>query len=718
MIASLLLSTLLASDPVAPVLDIARADTPPRIDGVIDSEWEAAARLDTVLTQYGPVRGQPQCAPTSILFMYDDRSLYVAFDMHHPEPGAMNDALCPRDEYMPGEWIALLLDTWADGRQAYSFEINLANSQMDSRITPEGMWDYSWDAVWTSATLRTATGWAAEVEIPMTCLRFPDAPEQGWTFNIQRVISRGRENGWLVLARDQNQADLDNFARLDGLEGLHSSVGVELRPYISGIGTRDPGPEEWDTDLNAGADLKIGLSSSLVADLTAYPDFGQVEADEEMMNLSHFELFLDERRPFFLEAADVFDMPFNLFYSRRVGAATPGGAQIPITGGAKISGTLTRDLQFGFFDAVTDEVEDDLGFEVPLTNYGVLRMRQGFDSWSYLGISATSVDCDGASARAAALDGRMMLTDQSVLGLAAARTWNDPGTEGNAASCSFNASGEEARAYFESLWIEEGFDANAAGFTTLTGIWSNFATGTLQYEPGWIFGTSSVSMNAGTTTLNSTGDFIGRFAEFSGNLNFAGGGHVGGRVQYDGASFDPWEGPEGASYGDGFEGGIWFGSNWYSPLMGWAEYNGGRYDQDGTYAALDAGARYSPSSSLVFSVEADNYRTFGTRVWNGETQDWDTRRTDWRSLVGRMGLMFGPDADITLFSQYSRFSSVMGMTGEQAGEQAMLSALLGWRYMPGSMIYLLGEVHADRGDGAWSEPYPGVFLKMTWFRAF
>ncbi|MCD4700359.1 MAG: carbohydrate binding family 9 domain-containing protein, partial [Candidatus Aegiribacteria sp.] len=349
-----------------------RVEEGPSIDGCLDDPvWEQAHSLRCTLMQYGPDYGSPMTEETEIYILYDDRHIYFGFRMNDPDPSSMMDALTPRDEYVTGEWIAILLDTWGNGREATSFEVSLSNSQMDAKVSPYGNWDYSWDAVWESGTNSDLQGWSAEFAIPFSCLRFDQSNEtQVWTVNFQRILGKTRENGWYILSEAQQMAQLETFAPINGIEGIHGSLGAEIRPYSSSRFFHTADLDEWETNLNAGLDVKLGITSGVAADLTVYPDFGQVEADAAEMNLSHFELFLDERRPFFLESQNTFEMPFNMFYSRRIGAVSPNGEVIPIIGGAKLSGSLGGGIHFGFLDAVTSRISEDSISLVPAANYG------------------------------------------------------------------------------------------------------------------------------------------------------------------------------------------------------------------------------------------------------------------------------------------------------------------------------------------------------------
>jgi len=709
----------------SPSLPAVRTQEPPDIDGSIESAWDSAAAIDTVLTQYGPERGQPMSDRTRIMFLYDDDNLYACFRLYDSTSEEMNDALSPRDDYNPGEWIALLLDPWGNGRQAFSFEINLANSQMDSRITPDGNWDYSWDAVWSSATARDDSGWVCEIAIPLSQLRFPSVPSQDWTFNIQRIITRGTQNGWLVLSETTDQLDLDNFATLSGLAGLHSTAGIEARPYAAGRGIRRrDGDTGWDDSYDVGGDLKIGLASSVVADLTVNPDFGQVEADEAQMNLSHFELFLDEHRPFFLESADVFQMPFNLFYSRRIGAVSPNGEVIPILGGAKISGAFQQGLSFGFLDALTGRVEEGGEILSPATNYGVLRLKQSFGPLTYIGLSATSVDIpsqDGlerASFRSGAVDGWLRVGGNAVLTGAAAGTWTPGGRSGQAWSLGAVSQAEGTYVETGADYIGRDFDANAAGYTGATGVWDAYCHFLRFFEPGGPFRRSHLSLH-GNYSEDLDGETTGESIESYLNMSLDNGASVTPSVVREGPHFDPWEGPDGTSYPSAVSYGIEAGTDWYAPVQVGAQAIGGQYDQEGTFENYGAHISLRPGSAASIEIDGGTFRTFGARCYNWDAASWDRRGTDWRNVVARVSWLFSPDAGVRVFSQYSRFSTDFEATGTTSGDEFRVNALYSLQYRPGSMLYLLGELSTDRdGGGSWDRAEPGIFAKLTWFQAF
>ncbi len=718
----LLLAILCSSTAPAAELTAVRIQGGIDVDGMLDEAvWGLAAPERCTFTQYDPENGSPMSVETGISILYDDEAVYFGFELADPDPSGMMQALCPRDDYSTGEWIAVLLDTWGDGREASSFEVSLANSQMDSRISPFGNWDYSWDAVWRSATATTADGWTAEIAIPFSCLRFPaSAGEQPWTVNFQRIRGVTRENGWFVLSSAQQMAQLETFAPIRGIEEIDRSLGVELRPYGSARLLRPEDAGSWDSDPDAGLDVKVGISSGVALDLTVLPDFGQVEADEAEMNLSHFELFLDERRPFFMESENTFDMPFNMFYSRRIGAAAPNGGQIPIAGGMKLSGTFGGGYRFGLLEAITSSVSDDSTTIEPAAGYSILRAMRESGAYNYLGVAAVdrySWAQDGFQAnesRAFALDGSVLIPGNHLLHGEAAGS-SGTGLESDGA---YEVSISRIRSTFTYdgglSYVGEDFDVNGTGFTTQTGYWDGWASAYRSLTPGGFLSRAGYGFSAYYSELDS-GEIIGRSIYLDADANLPSGAYAGGGVGLDGGTFDPYEGPSGRWYDGAVSFDAYAGTGRFRGMSLSADAGTGGYCNGGSY--LDCGLQYSvrPSEALVLSLEGDWYRTEGAEKYNWAAGEWDTRDTDWRSLIFRAGYMFDPDMDVRLFSQLSEFESDFGLTGETESGELAANMLFSWHYMPGSMLYLLGENRYEEEDGRFGSPDLGLFAKLTWF---
>ena len=695
----------------------------PAIDGALtEAAWDHAQRQTCLFMQYGPDFGQPMSEPTEILALYDDDNVYFGFHMADPDPTTMMDALTPRDSYVTGEWIAVLLDTYGDGRQATSFEVSLANSQMDSKISPSGVWDYNWDAVWQSGTARVADGWSVEMAIPFSCLRFAEMDSaMTWGVNFQRILSKNVENGWYVLTSTQQMADLENFARLDGIRGIRKSLGAELRPYAAQRGFQSTGSNSWDDDSDIGVDVKLGISTGVVADLAINPDFGQIEADAVEMNLSHFELFLREKRPFFLEARNVFDMPFNLFYSRRIGSVASNGDVIPIVGGAKLSGSFGTDWKFGFLDAATGRVWNGSALVEPASNYGIFRTYRQFGSYSLLGVSCTSRESwaqdtsDRSFNRAAAIDGAIELPSNNVVSGAAARTWNTGRPEDGAYALGI----ERVRGTFtyglNAQHVGEDFDVNGTGYTTATGYRSGEANAGLTLRPEKTFSELGFGASAGYTE-QTDGHVTARNAGIEAGASLKNSVNFGLHLSYQGSRFDPYEGPSGHSYGDAADVFVEAGTNPFNPFTVWAGTGGGKYDAGGSYTNVMTRVRLRPSAAVDLGLQGQYFTTSGSENYNWALGSYDERSTEWQSLIVRANYLFSPDLNLRLFSQFSRFDMTFLETGTSTGRELRTNLLLSWQYLPGSMLYVLGELQFQGDDtGAFHKPDLGLYAKLTWY---
>lgn len=715
----LLIGTLSTPQPLTAV----RIQDGPSIDGVLDdSVWLQTETVCCRLMQYGPEYGSEMTEETEISILYNDSHIYFAFSMNDPDPTTMLNALTPRDNYVTGEWIAILLDTWGDGREATSFEISLANSQMDSKINPHGRWDYSWDAVWESGSRVTDEGWTAEFAIPFSCLRFDQTSDaQSWTVNFQRILGKTRENGWYVLSDGGPMADLETFADLNGIEGIEGSLGLEIRPYASERSINDSEQDEWDNTFNAGVDMKLGIGSSIAADFTVNPDFGQIEADAVEMNLSHFELFLREKRPFFLESQNIFEMPFMMFYSRRIGAVASNGDVIPIIGGGKISGSLGSGFRFGFLDAVTARVSEDTLILVPAVNYGIFRTVKEFGAFSYIGISAVSRESwkqdefDAEHNTALALDGAFEIPGNHILSLAAARSWNTGLEDDGAYEIEFNKI--RSRIGYESgfRYVGENFNVNATGFTTENGFWESWGHFWHNIRPEETF--SEIGYNGGVYYAKQLhGEVTAQNVNLSTHATLMNGMNFGIEGNYSGEYFDPYEGPEGHAYSNHADFYGWLGTNHFDPLYGRVGFGAGQWESGGTFRNYQATFRFRPSAALTVGLEGNMFNTDGGTNYNWEISDWDIRDTYWKSLILRVNYIFNPDMHLRLFSQYSRFLMDYTLTGESESSDITANILFSWQYLPGSMFYFLVEnLFEENEEGSFGTPDIGFYAKLTWY---
>lgn len=405
---------------------------PPVVDGRLDDETWRLAPVVTGFIQRDPHEGMPATEPTEARVVYTDRAIYVAIRAYDSQPERITGLLTRRDQWSPSDWVGVAIDSYRDRRTAFSFLVNAGGVKRDVYVYNDGEGeDDSWDAVWDAAVSRDSLGWSAEFRIPFSQLRFPEGPDHRFGLNFYRVISRLNEEQFWQLPPKHQPGFVSRFGDLVGLEEIRQPRRVELLPYTaagSAWAPAEPG-NPFLTGRSSfsrlGADLKLGLSSNLTLSATINPDFGQVEADPAVVNLTAFETFFPEKRPFFNEGLDLFRFPLSLgdggdaneqlFYSRRIGRAPQGSAdrrggyaevlsQTTILGAAKLSGKTASGWSVGSLVAVTAEekaaVVDSAGQRhedvvEPLTGYFVGRLARDFrNGLTQLGLFATAVERD------------------------------------------------------------------------------------------------------------------------------------------------------------------------------------------------------------------------------------------------------------------------------------------------------------------------------------
>lgn len=419
-----------ASSSTPSTVAVFAANDAPTVDGRLDDEIWTNVPAASDLTQVLPTDGSQPSERTSIRVVYDEDALYVAARMFDSEPDAVVGRLGRRDSETSSDLFWLSIDSYHDHRTAFRFGVNPAGVRSDWIATNDSdTEDPSWDPVWSAATSRDSLGWIAELRIPFSQLRFSSAEEQAWGVNFTRLIFR--KNEWVVWSWWPNteQGFTSHFGHMEGLRNVPAPRRLEILPYTvaksdftEGADAANPFDDGSVYDITGGLDLKYGLTTDLTVDATMNPDFGQVEADPAVVNLTAFETFFEERRPFFVEGANLFQFGAGsggfvfgapqLFYSRRVGrppsrtAGEPDGfvdnpASTRILGATKLSGQ-TGGWSIGLLDAVTASgsarIQRADGSRTtepvePLANYGVLSLRKDLrGGGSGIGVLATSVN--------------------------------------------------------------------------------------------------------------------------------------------------------------------------------------------------------------------------------------------------------------------------------------------------------------------------------------
>ena len=421
-----------------PAVHAFRATSPITVDGKLDDEAWLSAVPATVFTQRDPEEGKPVSEHTELRVAYDESALYIAARLDDREPARIARQLARRDQEAQADTFTIFLDPHHDHLTGAYFSVSAAGVQRDSTIHNDTWTDDSWDAVWSSAVQLDDHGWTAEMRIPYSQLRFSHAEHHTFGINAMRFIQRKKEEAWLVFVPKTESGMASRMGHLDGLDGVSPHRTLELLPYvvarsefIAPPSSGDPFNDGSRLFAGTGLDMKYRVSSNLSLDGTINPDFGQVEVDPAVVNLSAFETFFEEKRPFFIEGANIFNnfgrtgannnWGFNraeplIFYSRRIGRPPQGDAdgdfvETPTTstilGAAKITGKTRRGWSVGLIDAVTGRedaktISAGAGGETevePLTNYLIGRAQREITSRAAVGVLATAVNRDLSNPR-------------------------------------------------------------------------------------------------------------------------------------------------------------------------------------------------------------------------------------------------------------------------------------------------------------------------------
>lgn len=381
----------------APLHDVTgravRAEHAPVIDGRgDDAVWTSAPPMTDFL-QFDPGEAVPTTFRTEARVAYDDRFLYVLVRAFDPAPDSIAPLLSRRDVKTSSDQIKIIIDAYKDRRTGIELAVNPAGVKRDYSIYSDVIEDGTWDGVWDAAVSIDSLGWVAEFAVPFSQLRFRDEPHHEFGFGVWRDIARRNQRDSWPAYRPSSRTLMAQMGTITGIERIAPARRIELLPYVvaKSVPSTTPVPTSNASQLAAGLDLKAGIGPNLTLDATVRPDFGQVEADPAVLNLSAFEIRFDERRPFFQEGAGLYRCGGpceGLFYTRRIGrtpqlrASAADPVFTNITGAAKLTGRFGNGNAFGLVDAVTERVRGVSGSTIePGTNYviarGVREMRAG-----------------------------------------------------------------------------------------------------------------------------------------------------------------------------------------------------------------------------------------------------------------------------------------------------------------------------------------------------
>ena len=408
------MDSLAISSPETRMLEAVRTAHRIQIDGVLDEESWADAPIAGEFYTYEPTIGEPARFRTRVRVLYDDDNLYIGAVLFDHAPDSVLRELSQRDQGgVNADFFWVTINPYQDGQNVFRFEVSAANVQTDTKIT-SGRHDKNWDAVWDSEVQITNYGWVVEMTIPFSAIRFPKAEVHEWDINFWRSVRRFREvSSWNFVDRTKRDPGSQDGV-LMGLTNIKAPFRLSLFPYVSGFVENNPigNTYAW----SAGMDLKYGISESFTLDLTLVPDFGQRKSDDEVLNLSPFEVRYGEDRQFFTEGTELFTKA-GVFYSRRVGG-TPGrysrvasqlnpGERIlsnpdeaQLINATKITGRSANGVGLGLFNAMTQRmtaiIEDEFGNEreyetEPFTNYNMLVFDKVFKTYSNINLINTNL---------------------------------------------------------------------------------------------------------------------------------------------------------------------------------------------------------------------------------------------------------------------------------------------------------------------------------------
>jgi hypothetical protein len=403
-----------------------RTPRPPRLDGLLsDSCWQLATPASD-FTQFDPEEGAPPTEETIVRLLYDDAALYVGVLCNDRDPRGITPQLSRRDRPTEADRFTVMIDSYFDRQTGFVFSTNVSGVQSDGVLSQMGaVYDNTWDAVWRVQTRWGRWGWSAEFAIPWSALRFTDRIDAGyrWGINFRRYISRKKETiEWVMVPRSERYS-IPLWGVLTGVRGIAPSLHLEIAPFISVTRTSTTGniaqsvPSLMRTQF--GVDIKYGLARNFTLDATVNPDFGQVEVDAAVLNLTVFETLFPEKRPFFVEGAQMFafggaadNTPLTLFFSRRIGRQPAGSTEVvpsaggtveenphvtSILGAAKLTGRTATGLSIAALTSLTDRENAVLwspsGRSVlqtePRASYSVIRLKQEQGPGSWVGGMAT-----------------------------------------------------------------------------------------------------------------------------------------------------------------------------------------------------------------------------------------------------------------------------------------------------------------------------------------
>lgn len=550
--------------------------SPPRIDGNLsDAAWQLS-QVASDFVQYSPYSGSESKYKTEVRIVYDDEAIYIGAMMYDPYPDSIYKELGERDsDYsLNADNFGMDICPYNDGINGASFRVSVSGVQSDrpprsstrrgggsSGGSSGGMMGGggdSWDAVWESKTSIVEDGWIAEIKIPYSALRFPKDQDQTWGINFWRDVKRNREQSSWNYVNRQIGSTFNHLGQVSNIRDIEPPLRLSLTPYVSGYLEGNSAEEGLGFSYNGGLDLKYGISEAFTLDATLVPDFGQVKSDDQVLNLTPYEVKYNENRPFFMEGTELFDKG-DIFYSRRIGS-TPQGyytaydnldanesvtfnpSEASLINATKVSGRTKSGLGIGVFNAMTNSMNATIAdsetgesrqvMTDPFTNYNMIVLDQSLKNNSYISASNTNVWRDAPNdelyynANVTATDFRIQDKSRqySVSGQAALsqKYYKDQENDfGHSYSVRGGKTGGSLRVQYELEASSDNFDPNDMGYLRRNNELQNqLSVSYYTYEPFWEILNTRNTISYSYMMLHNSKNFTASEINFNSTTTF------------------------------------------------------------------------------------------------------------------------------------------------------------------------------------------------------
>ena len=510
----------------------------PKIDGKIDEDVWQNAPIASDFIQNEPNPGKKASQRTEVRVLYDNYAVYIAATMYDVSKDSIIRQYSQRDNEDNTDIFAVFIGPYNDKQSGYGFVVHPTGVQWDARYSQEQGQDVAWNAVWESRVYIDETNWYVEIKFPYSAIRFPEKEKQDWGINFARKIRRLREFSFWNEVNPAVSGFANQWGNLKGVENIEAPARLAFSPYVSAYLEHYPsdvsGSSNFSKSFNGGLDLKYGLNDAFTLDVTLVPDFGQVQSDNQVLNLSPFEVRFNENRPFFMEGTELFNKG-GLFYSRRLGGTplnrdepydqlneneevTSNPAASQLINSFKVSGRNKNGLGIGIFNGLTKNmyatITDTITGEKrqvltdPITNYNVLVLDQNLRNNSYITLINTNVTRNGSHYDANVTGGMFKFNNKTNMyafeggGTLSQKHFEDSTAFGHATNISFNREGGNFNYGFEYFEESDTYDPNDLGFLYNNNSRSaNVYVGYNVYTPFWRFQSTWSSLDVGYERL-------------------------------------------------------------------------------------------------------------------------------------------------------------------------------------------------------------------------